>query len=128
MSFVSFCPPCAENAAESARLNASALGMALRYNFVTPLTSLIVVQTSNLTSEDNSTTTDDNGDDGGPDEENALDASGFLVPTTNGGGGGGGGGGINSSSGSVGQSQPWFLSAVMLLAAVAVTSFLNQIN
>lgn len=102
--------------------------MALRYNFVTPLTSLIVVQT-NVSSTDNttrnSTAVEEGGDDGGEIEDSPLGGpgGGLFVPTN--------GGGVQDvdlglpaggNNGVVGQSQKWFQLLALLLAAVALVN------
>ena len=90
--------------------------MALSYNFVTPLTSLIVVQT-NVSSMENGTNSTTSEEDGGNDGQ--REDAGLGVPTS--GGGAGGGGGVFSGSSSVGLSQLCFQSVFTLLVAMMLT-------
>lgn len=108
--------PCAEDEATVSSLKQQALSMSLRYNFVTELTSLIVVQEDQLNRNSSGNFTPGEGD-GVAESEDAIDTFGGLSPA------GRGGGGIFSSSSQIRPELCFYCVLVTLLGlAYAVAS------
>lgn len=81
--------PLTDDASAASAMRNRSLALALRYNFVTELTSLIVVEESMLDADDNSTDVNANPTSNSPREE---DLFGLSFPTSASVGGGGIGG------------------------------------